>query len=79
MPLKGLQKQYDYSSKLVTVIGDIILMTDGMTKTVAQQALAELKGTHYRVSILAMGTVEGAPIQLPSGNLLLENGAPVMK
>ncbi|WP_058119475.1 VWA domain-containing protein [Photobacterium kishitanii] len=58
--------------------GDIILMTDGMTKTVAQQALAELKGTHYRVSILAMGTVEGAPIQLPSGNLLLENGAPVM-
>ncbi|WP_305810148.1 VWA domain-containing protein [Photobacterium kishitanii] len=58
--------------------GDIILMTDGITKTVAQQALAELKGTHYRVSILAMGTVEGAPIQLPSGNLLLENGAPVM-
>ncbi|SMY34501.1 Photosystem I assembly protein Ycf3 [Photobacterium malacitanum] len=58
--------------------GDIILMTDGMTKAVAQQALAELKGTHYRVSILAMGTVEGAPIMLPNGSLLSENGTPVM-
>ncbi|WP_163920643.1 VWA domain-containing protein [Photobacterium sp. Alg240-V54] len=58
--------------------GDIILMTDGMTKAVAQQALAELKGTHYRVSILAMGTVEGAPIMLPNGSMLSENGTPVM-
>ncbi|WP_413525681.1 VWA domain-containing protein, partial [Photobacterium phosphoreum] len=58
--------------------GDIILMTDGMSKTVAQQALADLKGTHYRVSILAMGTVEGAPIQLPNGSLLSENGTPVI-
>ncbi|OBU14183.1 VWA domain-containing protein [Photobacterium aquimaris] len=58
--------------------GDIILMTDGMTKAVAQQALAELKGTHYRVSILAMGTVEGAPIMLPNGSLLSENGNPVI-
>ncbi|MCD9495030.1 VWA domain-containing protein [Photobacterium carnosum] len=58
--------------------GDIILMTDGMTKTVAKQALTDLKGTHYRVSILAMGTVEGAPIQLPDGSLLSENGTPVI-
>ncbi|MCD9552126.1 VWA domain-containing protein [Photobacterium carnosum] len=58
--------------------GDIILMTDGMTKTVAKQALTNLKGTHYRVSILAMGTVEGAPIQLPDGSLLSENGTPVI-
>ncbi|MEC6907196.1 VWA domain-containing protein [Photobacterium piscicola] len=58
--------------------GDIILMTDGMTKAVAKQALADLKGTHYRVSILAMGTVAGAPIQLPDGSLLSENGTPVI-
>ncbi|MCD9521950.1 VWA domain-containing protein [Photobacterium carnosum] len=58
--------------------GDIILMTDGMTKAVAKQALTDLKGTHYRVSILAMGTVEGAPIQLPDGSLLSENGTPVI-
>ncbi|MEC6815278.1 VWA domain-containing protein [Photobacterium toruni] len=58
--------------------GDIILMTDGITKAVAQQALADLKGTHYRVSILAMGTVEGAPILLPDGSLLSKNGTPVI-
>ncbi|MCD9486583.1 vWA domain-containing protein, partial [Photobacterium iliopiscarium] len=58
--------------------GDIILMTDGITKTIAKQALADLKGTHYRVSILAMGTVVGAPIQLPDGSLLSENGTPVI-
>ncbi|WP_413505602.1 VWA domain-containing protein [Photobacterium phosphoreum] len=58
--------------------GDIILITDGMSKAVAQQALVDLKGTHYRVSILAMGTVEGAPIQLPNGSLLSENGTPVI-
>ena len=58
--------------------GDIILMTDGITKTIAKQTLANLKGTHYRVSILAMGTVVGAPIQLPDGSLLSENGTPVI-
>ncbi|WP_318482176.1 VWA domain-containing protein, partial [Photobacterium leiognathi] len=58
--------------------GDIILITDGMTKQESAQSLAELKGTQYRVSILAMGTVDGAPIPLPDGRLLMDNGSPVI-
>nr|WP_305812042.1 VWA domain-containing protein [Photobacterium leiognathi] len=58
--------------------GDIVLITDGMTKQESAQSLAELKGTQYRVSILAMGTVDGAPIPLPDGRLLMDNGSPVI-
>ncbi len=58
--------------------GDIILVTDGMSKQESAKSLAELKGTKYRVSILAMGTVDGAPVPLPDGRLLMDNGSPVI-
>lgn len=54
--------------------GDIILITDGMSETESEQSLAALKEEKIRVSVLAIGTQEGAPIKLPTGDMLEENG-----
>ncbi|MGF1702179.1 VWA domain-containing protein [Photobacterium makurazakiensis] len=50
--------------------GDIILVTDGLSENESSEALALLSGNKYRLSILAMGTTQGAPVKLPDGRLL---------
>lgn len=58
--------------------GDIILITDGMSETESKQSLALLKNEKMRVSMLAIGTQEGAPIKLPTGDMLEKNGTLVV-
>ncbi|ATF10381.1 TPR domain protein in aerotolerance operon [Candidatus Enterovibrio altilux] len=58
--------------------GDIILITDGMTERESKTTLNTLNSGKYRVSILVIGTQQGAPIQLPDGSLLEQNGKPVI-
>jgi Ca-activated chloride channel family protein len=50
--------------------GDIVLMTDGFTATHYQQLRQQLNQFPHRISVLAFGTADGAPIQLSSGELL---------
>ncbi len=50
--------------------GDIVLMTDGFSATHYQQLRAQLNQFPHRISVLAVGSAEGAPIQLSSGELL---------
>ncbi|MFL7025036.1 VWA domain-containing protein [Enterovibrio norvegicus] len=58
--------------------GDIVLITDGMTDRESKATLDTLDGSQYRVSVLAIGTQQGAPIQLPDGSLIEQNGTPVV-
>ncbi|MEZ9526610.1 vWA domain-containing protein [Enterovibrio norvegicus] len=58
--------------------GDIVLITDGMTDRESKATLDALDGSQYRVSVLAIGTQQGAPIQLPDGSLIEQNGTPVV-
>ncbi|OEE65047.1 hypothetical protein A1OS_15160 [Enterovibrio norvegicus] len=58
--------------------GDIVLITDGMTERESKATLDALDGSQYRVSVLAIGTQQGAPIQLPDGSLIEQNGTPVV-
>ncbi|MGF1684015.1 vWA domain-containing protein [Photobacterium minamisatsumaniensis] len=53
--------------------GDIILVTDGLSENESSEALTLLSGNKYRLSILAMGTTQGAPVKLPDGRLLSNN------
>lgn len=50
--------------------GDIVLMTDGFSAGHYQQLRDQLNNFPHRISVLAFGTAEGAPIQLSSGELL---------
>lgn len=59
--------------------GDIIIITDGMTQQESDQTMALVKDQDYRLSILAIGTQQGAPIKQPDGTLLSNsNGNPVI-
>ncbi len=58
--------------------GDIVLITDGMTERESKATLDALDGSQYRVSVLAIGTQQGAPIQLPDGSLIEQNGTLVV-
>jgi len=48
--------------------GNVLLITDGVNETRARKAIDKLKG--YKVSILGVGTEEGAPIPLKTGGFL---------
>lgn len=50
--------------------GDIVVMTDGFSTQHFQQLRSELNQWPHRVSVLAFGSEDGAPIQLPNGELL---------
>jgi Ca-activated chloride channel family protein len=58
--------------------GDIIVLTDGISAKQFDNARAALKGSRYRLSILALGSEQGAPIRLADGQLLKDNSDTVI-
>lgn len=53
--------------------GDILLISDGIDRQDLEHTLAELKGHQHRLSVLAVGTAEGAPIALRDGGFLKDS------
>ncbi|MEB4592890.1 VWA domain-containing protein [Candidatus Thiothrix sp. Deng01] len=54
--------------------GDILLITDGASDPdAAVSAADEARGSGYSVSVLAVGTADGAPIPRPNGGFLLDS------
>ncbi|WOT04032.1 VWA domain-containing protein [Shewanella youngdeokensis] len=84
MPVKGsnieaaLKQAKSLLSQGGHIQGDIVLFTDGVTTSQLNQAQAVLKGSPYRLAILAFGTEQGSPIQLPDGQLLRDNANQVV-
>jgi len=50
--------------------GDILLITDGIKPVSTKQILSAIGDKKYRISLLGIGTSEGAPIVLPDGGFL---------
>ncbi|WP_170293564.1 VWA domain-containing protein [Shewanella litoralis] len=84
MPTKGssLASALTLAEKLLAqgghVRGDIILMTDGVSDTQFNQAAKALKDSRYRLSIMAFGSQQGAPIRLGDGQLLRDSSNEVV-
>jgi len=83
MPTKGsnLAAALSLAEKLLAqgghVSGDIIVMTDGISAQQYNQAKKALNGG-YRLSIMAFGSKQGAPIRLADGQLLRNNSNEVV-
>lgn len=58
--------------------GDILLLSDGISPRQLNEAKNVLKGTQYRLGILAFGSEQGSPIRLPDGQLLRDNANQVV-
>ncbi|MCL1059313.1 VWA domain-containing protein [Shewanella gelidimarina] len=84
MPVKGsnVEVALEHAKSLLIqgghVRGDIVLFTDGISSSQLNRAKSVLKGSSYRLGILAFGSEQGAPIQLPNGQLLRDNGNQVV-
>ncbi|MCF6355513.1 MAG: VWA domain-containing protein [Candidatus Polarisedimenticolaceae bacterium] len=50
--------------------GDILLITDGIAPLSVEKILSAMDNRAYRISLLGVGTPEGAPILLPEGGFL---------
>ena len=53
--------------------GEVLLITDGGSSPAAEEAARELKSAGYSLSILGVGTTEGAPIPRASGGFVTDN------
>lgn len=83
MPTKGsnLAAALSLAEKLLAqgghVSGDIIVMTDGISAQQFNQASSALN-SRYRLSIMAFGSKQGAPIRLTDGQLLRDSSNEVV-
>ncbi len=79
MPVPGsnLPLALEQSKSLLSqgghIKGDIILLADGVSSKQINQAKEVLSGTQYRLSVLALGSKQGAPIRLSDGQLMRDN------
>ncbi|WP_375320682.1 VWA domain-containing protein [Aliivibrio logei] len=80
MPYKGkgsnLLAAVDQSIEMMTKSGhqqgDIIVLTDGISNQQLDKVMSRVKSTKWRISLLGIGTKNGAPIELSSGQLLTD-------
>ncbi|MEZ9820804.1 VWA domain-containing protein [Shewanella sp. 10N.286.45.A1] len=84
MPTKGsnIEAALEHAKSLLSqsghISGDVILFTDGISPSQLSAAQSTLKGSGYRLGILAFGSEQGAPIKLPDGQLLRDNANQVV-
>lgn len=54
-------------------VGEVLLVTDGGSSPAASEAARELLAAGYTLSVLGIGTTEGAPIPKTSGGFVTDN------
>ncbi len=76
MPAQGsnLQSALELAARLLKQAGypkgDVVLITDGYSQSHYQNLRQSLNNFPHRLSVLAVGSAEGAPVKLSSGELL---------
>lgn len=81
MPYKGkgsnllaaIEQSIEMMTKSGHQQGDIIVLTDGISNQQLDKVMGRVKSTKWRISLLGIGTKNGAPIELPSGQLLTDS------
>lgn len=67
---RGLRKAEKLLQQAGATRGDVLLITDGVTPAEQQRIDSLLKHYPYRLSVLGVGTAQGAPIPLPAGGFV---------
>jgi Ca-activated chloride channel family protein len=72
-PEVAIAKGRDLLDQAKAGFGEVLLVTDGGSSPGAEDAARELKAAGYTLSILGVGTTEGAPIPRVSGGFVTDN------
>lgn len=74
---RAIEKAVQLMKNAGQVHGDILLLTDGAGGD-AEDAFRKARQEGYRVSVLAIGTTDGAPVPLPGGGFLKDNSGAIV-
>lgn len=74
----GVKKAIDMLTQAGHQQGDIILVADGLSSAESDSIATQLKGTNWNLSVMSVGTAQGAPIRLPSGDMFIHDGVTVV-
>ncbi len=72
-PEAGIRKGQSLLEQAGVGIGEVLLVTDGGGSPAAERAARELRDAGFALSILGVGTREGAPIPRLSGGFVTDN------
>ena len=71
-PVAAINKGWRLLEQAGVGYGEVLLMTDGGTSPAAERAAEELRDAGYTLSILGVGTTEGAPIPRAGGGFVTD-------
>jgi Ca-activated chloride channel family protein len=72
-PEVAIRKGAQLLEQAGVVYGEVLLITDGGSSQAAEKAARNLKGAGYSLSVLGVGTTDGAPIPRASGGFVTDN------
>lgn len=71
-PLAAIRKGRQLLEQAGVVYGEVLLITDGGTSPGAEQAAEELREAGFTLSVLGVGTTDGAPIPRAGGGFVTD-------
>jgi Ca-activated chloride channel family protein len=75
---RGISKATELLIQAGFSAGNILVIADGGADDRARKAAAEAAGRGYRVSVMSIGTPEGAPVPLPDGDFLKDSSGNIV-
>ena len=71
-PLAAINKGRQLLEQAGVGLGEVLLITDGGTSPAAERAASDLQGAGYTLSVLGVGTTDGAPIPRAGGGFVTD-------
>jgi len=71
-PVAAIEKGRQLLEQAGVSFGEVLLITDGSSSPAAEQAARDLADAGYTLSVLGVGTPEGAPIPLADGGFVTD-------
>ena len=76
-PTAAINKGRALLEQAGAAVGEILLITDGGVSPAAERAARDLRGSGYTLSVLGVGTPEGAPIPRVSGGFVTDQSGTI--
>ena len=71
-PIAAINKGEQLLEQAGAAVGEVLLITDGSSSPATERIARDLKSSGYTLSVLAVGTTEGAPIPRVSGGFVTD-------
>ena len=77
-PVAAIRKSQTLLEQAGVANGEVLLITDGGTSPAAERAAADLQSSGYSLSVLAVGTSQGAPIPRAGGGFVTDRSGNIV-